>query len=309
MIVTLINGYSIKKSRDACSEDFSPCTCQQDEANIIDVECDQVSFEEIKAAFQSTTTNKLIRFSLTISQEETPNIPANLLGTNQADQISISCPSRSDSRLLIDENAFVFSSPVATIVQIENCQIDELNFLFLAGFQSLYELAITYSTFPITLDSLPLLPSLHILTISGCTDFQDWIAPSDISSLRELQLNDDLLGETNLEIILNHFLMFNIDLRGLSLNNNSLTRVPEIAFSFENLHRFSLNGNTIQVLLSGSLIFTAPAVVYLGLENLSLDTIEIDAIQGKFFFTAKKLYQKLIHKYELNFRKLWLSCH
>jgi hypothetical protein len=262
-----------------CSEDFSPCTCEKEGGNVIRVECIDASFDEIQSAFSSTSTNKLIRLYVTIPAEETPNVPDNLLGINQAEEIYLTCSS--DSHLLVSENAFVYSSPVATAVQIENCQINELNFLFLAGFQSLTDLSITRSTFPVTFDTLPLLPSLHTLTISGCTDFQNWIAPNDISSVRKLRLDDDLLGEANLETILNYFLMSNIDIEGLFLDNNSLTGVPNIAFSFENLNSLSISGNTIPVLPSGSLIFNVPEVLYLGLENLSLDTIENDALQGK----------------------------
>jgi hypothetical protein len=75
--------------------------------------------------------------------------------------------------------------------------------------------------------------------------------------------------------------MSNIEIEGLFLDNNSLTGVPDIAFSFENLNSLSISGNTIPVLPSGSLIFNVPEVLYLGLENLSLDAIENDALQGK----------------------------
>jgi Leucine-rich repeat (LRR) protein len=74
--------------------------------------------------------------------------------------------------------------------------------------------------------------------------------------------------------------MSNIDIEDLSLNNNSLNRVPDIAFSFEKLHSLSLSSNTIPVLLSGSLVFSAPQVDYVGLENLSLDIIEVGAFEG-----------------------------
>ena len=280
----MANSYSIKRNNRAdCIEDFSPCSCQQEEGNLVTVECNQVAFEDVLTAFERTNTNQLIRFSLNISPDDTPSIPKNLLGTNQADQIYINCPSRSDSHLQIDENAFVYSSPVASAVQIENCQIDELNFLFLAGFQSLTDLSITHSTFPVTFETLPLLPSLRALTISGCTNFQNWIAPNDISSVRELRLDDNLLGEENLATILSYFLASNIEIEGLFIDSNSLTSVPDIAFSFENLHSLSISGNTIPVLPSGSLIFNVPEVFYLGLENLSLDTIESDAFQGKLY--------------------------
>ena len=265
-----------------CSEDFSPCTCEKEGKNAIRVECIDASFDDIKSAF-STSTNKLIRLYVTIPPEETPNVPDNLLGTNQAEEIYLTCSSNADSHLLVSENAFVYSSPVATAVQIENCQIDELNFLFLAGFQSLTDLSITHSTFPVTFDTLPLLPSLHALSISGCTNFQNWITPNDISSVRELRLDDNLLGEANLGTILNYFLMSNIDIEDLSLNNNSLSRVPDIAFSFENLHSLSISSNNISVLSSGSLAFSAPQVDYVGLENLSLDIIEEGAFEGSVF--------------------------
>ena len=261
-----------------CSEDFSPCFCQKDGFNVIRVECTDASIDEILSAFKQTTTNKLIRLFVTIPAEETPTVPNNLLGTNQAELIHLTCSS--NSNLIVNENAFVFSSPVATFVQIENCQIDELNFLFLAGFQSLTDLSITRSTFPITLDSLPILPSLHALTISGCPDFKQWTAPNDISTVRELRLDDNLLGETNLETILNYFLASNIEIEDLSVNNNSLTNVPEIAFSFSNLHSLSISSNTVPVLTSGSLDFSGPQVDYVGLENLSLNTIEVDAFKG-----------------------------
>ena len=265
---------------DGCEEDFSPCTCTPFpiEDSVINVECDQVSSDEIVEAFSRNTTTNLIRLFLKLS-DNSSHLPADLLGENRAEEIDLTCMNR-DFDLTVDRDAFRNSASSLLSLFIFDCPLSATEFVFLTGFQVINYFQILNSTFP-SLGDLPKLPSLYELIISECSDFTEWGKP-DLTSLVEFRLGYNLLGDQTVDEILDSILAMSSDpsLQTLILQNNNLTRIPESVHLFPNLTDLNMDGNTIPIIKAGSITFGTADFVYLRLEDLSMAAIEPGAFQG-----------------------------
>ena len=268
--------------RAECLEDFSPCACLPFETGVINVDCDQVPFTEIQAAFDRTTTTNLIRLFLTLFDTTTSSVPANILGSNRASEIWMTCLNR-NFQLLVNGDGFLNSQTTATIVAMEGCSLDQINLAFLNNFSALYELIIRNSTFP-AMSTLPALPSLYRLIVSNCQNFKTWGNPS-LGSVHELYVHSNNLGDDVVSGILSSLLSSSNSLESLYLQSNALTKVPDAVRSFTKLSTLNLNDNLIPVITTGSLAFSVPEVRYVRLEGISLNTIQAGAFQG--IVTAK----------------------
>lgn len=286
-MIYVTQGMVLGEIRAQCSENFAPCTCTPFEDNVINVECDRVPLSEIKAMFNATYigSSESIRFFLTLPESDdgtSLTIPADLLGFNKAQEILIRCPSR-NFELEIHPDAFRISASSAKIVEIRNCLVNHLDFLFLASYEVLNDLAVLESSFP-ALNGLPLLPNLHRLTISSCVDFNSWNTEFYLMALQELRLEGDSLDDSSVDLILKRIMdgsetIVNT-LTTLHLNNNSLTKVPNLVAEFNGLSNLKLSQNNISMITSDSLIFKAPEVYYVGLEDISLNEIELGSFGG-----------------------------
>ena len=269
--------YTLNKVPHAeCLEDFSPCTCFPFETGVINVDCNQIPYAEVKAAFDLTTTTNKIRFFMTLPNNTT-SIPANLLGSNKAKEISLTCLNR-NFEVQINIDAFLNSQSFGISFMIEGCSLNQLSLAFLSNFAVLNELTITNSTFP-DMSTLPVLPSLYTLIVSNCQGFKTWGNPS-LGSVHELYLNSNLLGDTVVSGILSNILASSNSLESLYLRTNLLTKVPDAIRSFTTLSVLDLNDNEIPVLTNSSLTFSASEVKYIRLEGVSLNTIQAGAFQG-----------------------------
>lgn len=263
---------------DGCQEDFSPCTCTPFEESVINVECIEVASADIKEAFRRTSTTNYIRLFLTLSGNSS-QLPSDLLGDNRAQEVDLTCTNRNFD-VKVDRFAFRNSAWSTLDLLVFGCSLSQLEFAFLTGYQAIRAIEITNSTFP-SLSDLPRLPSLRYLVISDCPGFTTWGKP-DLSSVVELRLGDNLLGDQAVDEILNSILAITSrpPLQTLILMNNQLTRIPEMVPLFPNLITLSMDVNTIPVLKAGSLALSAPDIHMLRLEVLSLRTIEPGAFQG-----------------------------
>lgn len=285
----------VVKCIDECiDEDFSPCTCIlfTVEENVIVVECEEISSEEIKQVFERNTTSKIIRLFLTLT-DTAATLPANLMGENIVREIGLTCLNR-DFNLQIDPDAFANSASTVVGFYVNGCSLPQLEFTFLTNFNHLTDIEIENSTFPVMKD-LPTLPALKILGISECDNYVEWGLP-DLSSLIELKLISDMLSDQAVDDILNSILLsYNNSLSILSLVNNSLTRVPDAVHLLPHLTSLNMNENTLSVLPAGSLVFSSGREMdFLGFDDLSLEKIEPGALQGisninlKLFFNLKE---------------------
>lgn len=269
------------KCIDECiTEDFSPCTCIlfTGEENVIVVECEGISSEEIKEVFERNTTSKIIRLFLTLT-DTAATLPANLMGENIVKEIGLTCLNR-DFNLQIDPDAFDNSASTVVGFYVDGCSLPQLDFTFLRDFGNLTDIEIKNSTFPVIKD-LPVLPALKILLISECDNFVEWGSP-DLSSLIELSLYSDMLDDQAIDDILNSIsLLVNNSLSTLNIENNSLTRIPDAVHRLPHLTTLNMNENKISVLPTGSLVFSDnQEISYLGFDSLRLKLIEPGALQG-----------------------------
>ena len=198
---------------------------------VVNIDCYLVPLDDIKSSFESTNTTDLIRFVITLTSESA-NIPADLLGNNKAQEISLTCSS-STPELNVDANAFSSSQMSASSLNLRNCNLKQVDFSFLSGFETLYEIIITESTFPVTLNTLPALQSLYYLIISNSHGYQSWGNP-DLTNLHELYLQNNLLNDDAVAEILNSISTLpNNSLEVLQLAMNKLTRIPDAVHLFE----------------------------------------------------------------------------
>lgn len=273
----------VARSEDVCVEDFSPCVCTPFtvEENVVNVVCDQVAAEDIKDAFSRNSTTNLVRLFLTISQNAS-YLPSDLLGDSRAKEIGLTCIDR-DFQLQVDRYAFTDSSKTVSRLEIKGCSIDQLEFSFLTNFTVLNEVDVTNSSFP-ALSDLPVLPHLRGLVITNCPSFTKWGEPN-LSSVVEFWLNQNMLNDEDIDTILRSIPTANNSLKSLMLFGNNLTRIPEKLHLLNELTTLNLDGNTIPVIPTGSLAFSAPDFHYLRLEGLSLQFIEPEGLSGGAWLT------------------------
>ena len=262
-----------------CSENFSPCTCTPFSVGVVNIDCYQQNIDDIKSTFDTTSTTDLIRLVITLPSDST-SIPTNLLGNNKASDLSLTCVNPT-SELNIEADAFRSSQTSTLSLSLRNCNLKQLDFSFLIGFGTLYEIIISDSTFPTTFNTLPSLPSLYYLIITNCHGFQSWGNP-DLSHVHELYLQNNLLTDDSAAEILNSIASSSNLLATLQLSMNKLTRVPEAVHLLEKLETLNLDGNTIPIITSSSLAFVSSEIVSVRLEDLSLTKIEVGAFQGNF---------------------------
>ncbi len=161
---------------DACTEDYSPCTCESrtQGETYLTVDCNDVpSFAAVQSVFRRTTAQQIKYFYLTIPFSEVNNsIPADLLSGKAAQSIQLGCSS-TETKLTVNSNAFNFSQDYAGRFSFSDCDLSQLNYSFLTNFNVLTQLHYFSSiNIPSQWPSLPSLPSLVSLSITSSNDFE-----------------------------------------------------------------------------------------------------------------------------------------
>ena len=163
---------------DDCVGDYSPCICVPSTLNgerSLKVFCDNItSVEAVKDVFQRNPVTKLSYFSLTIpSLESNATVPPDLLHGTSAYLIRLNCASNS-MKLTVHPDAFPESNNFTNQVTLGNCDLQQLDYIFLKNFYALDFLFVTLSNHVSQWTNLPLLPSLQKLSVETSTDFQDF---------------------------------------------------------------------------------------------------------------------------------------
>ena len=283
----------------ACETDYSPCSCQtffvqQDPdgdtfEKRVSVVCHQVSASDIRNIFvNKPLARRKNIFSLEIqlpaaveSQVMTvETIPAHLLNGTRVKRIRLTCPS-SSHQLKIDSDAFRSSQTFLNEFFVQNCDLKETDFSFLAEFKALNELYIHSSKLGV-IQGLPSDLPLKILDIYHCPDLK-WNISSLPSTLTSLRLEGNHLTDDMTDAVLRSILASkNHSLVDLMLSHNELSHIPEAITSlgaqFRNL---KLKNNPISAIGGKSFSFLEPhQLSVLNLGKMSLNYIESGAFQG-----------------------------
>jgi hypothetical protein len=191
---------------DACQEDYYPCTCYTYPSEAIPslyVQCTNVpSFASVQSVFLRTTARQVKEFVLTIPSFETnKTIPADLLSSKGAQEITLNCPD-TETQLTVDPAAFSSSKDYTNLIRLNTCDLSQLSYAFLANFNVLREVSYFSSINVAQWSGLPSLPSLQKLSMSSSPDFTDFgnVPFSKLPALSEYSIvscpNFELLPNT-----------------------------------------------------------------------------------------------------------------
>ncbi|EFX80441.1 hypothetical protein DAPPUDRAFT_103482 [Daphnia pulex] len=284
---------TLLQQRAACPEDYSPCTCDLT-ANGLEVTCSDVSVQDIQDVFYRTQTFRLYLVMLSpsfipdSSGSSSISLPADLLQDKRAENIFLICPPNASPSigLTIDPATFEFTRFNTSVFGIFNCDLAaQTDMQFLADFSVLNTLRFENTLNLQVIESLPSLPALKKLIISGCTGLEDEkVAFPDLTParLQRLYLNGNGLSDETANGILVSVGSSSSasSLQELILANDGLTRIPRIA-SFSKLSVYDVSYNVVPFMSQLTLDFGA-VVTLVSLKSNSLTAIEGGAFQGDF---------------------------
>jgi len=169
----------IALSRSQCpKDDFSPCTCNPNPSEAptkraYEVICNGVLYAEIRnAGFVKNSTDKanpIYSLLLIPSYDDVTTIPADLVGTRQLTTFTLKCITHEgEDYMSVNVNALRSSKTSLKGVTIRNCDMRNLAWNFLTGFNQMDTLSFTFSSnFQIKFSTLPPLPALSTLLLTG----------------------------------------------------------------------------------------------------------------------------------------------
>ncbi len=161
----------------------------------------------------------------------------------------------------MDKKAFESTKNAVTSLDITNCDLTQLDFNFLAGFDNLETLTISTSyNLAASFRTLPMLPKLVNLEINHCPKLNQFTEFPTLKGIEYLLLseNPDLRDETVDQILDWISASSATTLVNLGLNGNNLTRVPSGISKFTSLNSLEMQNNKISMVKSGEIYFTAP---------------------------------------------------
>ena len=287
-------------------QDYSPCECFPPVSERLDqIECRNISLQDISGIFRRTTPADFDHFSLSLSPAEPSEIiPADLLNNHRVGGISINCPSN-DVYLRVDSKAFRSSIDTASSIYFSNCDMSRLDFQFLAGFFQIIDINFReMSNFGLAnWASLPIFPSLNEIYIQRSTGLNEWMTlPPLAKGLNFLNLYGNDIQDEAMDRILNWTLQYSADtLQYLYLSENDMTRIPRQQFvQFQNLYMLQIQNQTrgIPFIPSDSFYSAERQNFYFTAVNNGIEKIEQGAFQG----INKQFYgEKNISKHSLEF--------
>lgn len=236
--------------------------------------------------FNRTLPADLYQLKLTPAPTDTAGIPNDLLVNKRFEQIYLYCPN-GQYLMTVHPDAFLSSRDLIDWLHIYNCDLNQFNFGFMAGFDQLTSLTIRSSSNLSAADwvSLPPLPKLDLFDLYACTEMNDWtIFPLLINGLEEFFIqNSRDIDDQAVDRILNQLVLptSKDTLKTLYVaNNQALRRLPAAIPRFTALHSLALFFDNFVLLPSYSLVFTAP-VRFIYLYGSYVTTIEPHAFEGK----------------------------
>ena len=290
------------ETREACNQDYSPCSCDSavsdDNITIINsVSCVEVSVQTVRDVFLRVNDAEIHALELSrlvTAADNSISLPADFLGnTRVTSDIYIDC---GDANLVINPLAFRISQNSTTTFTIDYCDLSlQKDFNFMNGFNNLQTLDIFNTNNVMGFQYLPPLPSLQTISFQHCSglneiSFPD-VSPAKLVGLFFLNCSiNDQTAEGIVTSLTESTSVESLLWLSINLNYNSLTRIPSrVGSSFPRLLGLALAANSISHIPSFSLTFVNPMSGFLNLAENNLKTIENGAFQGN------------INSYNLNF--------
>ena len=282
------------QTRAACVQDYFPCFCYWQFVwpdNYFDgILCENVSVKTVRDVFQRFNNTEIysLDFRFPIADAtNTISLPADFLGnTSVTNSLYIIGLYSNFSNLIIDPLAF--RSSQNSLAQFVVAEFDfglQKDFSFLNGFNKLETLNIASSNNFTAFQYLPPLPSLQILKIESCPDFNQIPFPIlSPAKLKTLHLYNSEISDEKIDEIVAKLVDSNSadSLETFYLYSNSLTRIPsQVGSAFPKLQFFVLAINNISHIPSASLPFASPYLEELYLNRNQIKTIESGAFRGK----------------------------
>lgn len=187
----------------------------------------------------------------------------------------------------MDENAFRSTRNATTYIGINTCDLSQLNWSFLNGFNILAQITIgSSSNLHQTFSSLPELPDLKVLDFYSCSGgLNDWTEfPNLVRGLDAFylwfstQLSDEAMSR-----ILNWILVSSSrTLQKLSIFANDVKSFPKEIQLFQGIGNLYIDNNLIMTLETGDLAFQSNyKIKQVDLSFNKIEAIEIDTFSGK----------------------------
>ena len=243
------------KSQQGCKEDYSPCLCIKSSQHSDTIFCMGISLTDISGVFKAKTKH-WHRIHLVLSkQDANKTIPADLVSDHDSTEIVFQCPSP-NHLLKMDPKTFQASQNSASIFYSGGCDLSQLNFKFLTGFEKLAVLYFnaTQNFHLIDWTTLPTLPQWRELHVELSTDLNKWIKFPNVThegGLKRLYLDTNAIKDATMDRILNWIEKSSAKsaniLERLSLNENYLTRVPRQIKRFTKMKKLTLDSQKVGI--------------------------------------------------------------
>ena len=288
---------------------LSPCHCIYDQTFHLSptlVACNLVSMINVTHVFERIPAMQWPALVLRLtSSDENRTIPADLLGNHTTVGVRFVCPHHGYP-LRLNRNAFRSSKQLIEFLYVDECDVGQLNFNFLAGFDKLWVIAFTHTqnNHLANWTIMPPLCNLASLYIRNATrnDLNQWTQfPNLTRGLHDLCLDGNEINDVEIDRILNWTLKTSANsLEYLSLERNNLTKIPRQISLFTKILfvRLDHQKTDIQIITNGS--FRIPAHNYIivsqfSAKNSNISSIQPGAFQGIFsskFTGLSKLKKK-----------------
>ena len=275
-------------------EDYSPCTC----SGFVDrlphyLTCKGTTLADVSRVFRQTTPADFMKFSLQTSiTDPTEVIPIDLLNNHRAIKIEIKCSFNYSLR--IDPQAFRSSKNMTRSVSFDLCDLSQLNFDFLSGFDRLDDIHFLRAS-NVELanwQSFPPLRNLNTIEIWDSTGLNEWtIFPKLFRGLSRLEFHDNRIQDEAMDRILNWTTKYSAEtLEYLWISGNDMTNIPRqlgVASLFSKLQILYLDNQKtgIRSIPSGA-FYGISLTSNLTANNNGIETIEEGAFQGNFKYPA-----------------------
>lgn len=212
-------------------------------------------------------------------------VPADFLADKRVASLTLRCSDPSHL-LIIDSNAFAYSSELVRSVNIAGCEIaNQTDFGFMATFNQLTSLSLVNLYNFNSFKGIPSQSNLYYLAILGCRGF-DMLNDATVAlpGLHILYLSNNQLTDGSAARVLSSLAASSFDsLEELRLYDNHLTEIPSLIPSFNKLKQLMMERNDLRVIKSHSLAFPAvTSLDYLNLGSNAIEIIEAGAFAGKF---------------------------
>ena len=281
-----------------CSENltstdpFSPCESEYIPSDGLTVYCDGVAAETIRAVFNKVKTPVYIDELVLTPKTKQPNVISNIIGSHTIGTITLSCAIRKTTPLIVDKAAFTSSKLVTKTLNIDNCDLNQVDWSFLRGFSSLSTFYIQFSsnvhtkfhTLPtLTLTNLKNVYWLSVMGLNGFSSNSLKFPPSPPNGLADFQVRSSYdANDDAFQNILEKWIVptSRRTLTTLKLYENTLTKIPLAVSKLNALTNAWFFGNAITLNIKPGTFNLTNSVQLLGLAGAKITSIDPGVFSG-----------------------------